>query len=116
MNVAAAVAESPRPRGGSRSFSLDLAGAQEAFRRYRRRYARVTGAKLISAVRRLSRSLIAPSTHRKESKMPDDRQDATDFTKAVNDELLRLLPFEDRQDFEDAAPGPIADIRGGVED
>src|ERR1700677_1535539 len=58
--------------------------------------------------------LIAPSTHRKESKMPDDRQDATDFTKAVNDELLSLLPFEDRQDFEDAARGHIADISGAV--
>jgi alkyl sulfatase BDS1-like metallo-beta-lactamase superfamily hydrolase len=43
-----------------------------------------------------------------------DRQDATDFTKAVNDELLSLLPFEDRQDFEDAARGHIADISGSV--
>jgi alkyl sulfatase BDS1-like metallo-beta-lactamase superfamily hydrolase len=43
-----------------------------------------------------------------------DRQDASDFTKAVNDELLSLLPFEDRQDFEDAARGHIADIGGSV--
>jgi alkyl sulfatase BDS1-like metallo-beta-lactamase superfamily hydrolase len=43
-----------------------------------------------------------------------DRQDASDFTKAVNDELLSLLPFEDRQDFEDAARGHIADIDGTV--
>jgi alkyl sulfatase BDS1-like metallo-beta-lactamase superfamily hydrolase len=43
-----------------------------------------------------------------------DRQDATKFTKAVNDELLSLLPFEDRQDFEDAARGHIADINGAV--
>jgi alkyl sulfatase BDS1-like metallo-beta-lactamase superfamily hydrolase len=43
-----------------------------------------------------------------------DRQDATDFTKAVNNELLTLLPFEDRQDFEDAARGHIADINGSV--
>ena len=42
------------------------------------------------------------------------RQDATDFTKAVNDALLTLLPFEDRQDFEDAARGHIADISGSV--
>lgn len=46
--------------------------------------------------------------------MPDDRQDATDFTKAVNGELLTLLPFEDRQDFEDAARGHVADISGSV--
>lgn len=43
-----------------------------------------------------------------------DRQDATGFTKAVKDELLTLLPFEDRQDFEDAARGHIADIEGSV--
>jgi alkyl sulfatase BDS1-like metallo-beta-lactamase superfamily hydrolase len=43
-----------------------------------------------------------------------DRQDATEFTKAVNDELLTLLPFEDRQDFEDAARGHIAEISGSV--
>ncbi|HEY3864764.1 MAG TPA: alkyl sulfatase dimerization domain-containing protein [Solirubrobacteraceae bacterium] len=43
-----------------------------------------------------------------------DRQDATEFTKAVNDELLSLLPFEDRQDFEDAARGHIAEINGSV--
>jgi alkyl sulfatase BDS1-like metallo-beta-lactamase superfamily hydrolase len=43
-----------------------------------------------------------------------DRQDASDFTKAVNDELLSLLPFEDRQDFEDAARGHVADISGSV--
>ncbi len=46
--------------------------------------------------------------------MPDDRQDASDFTKAVNDELLELLPFEDRRDFEDAARGHIADVSGSV--
>ena len=46
--------------------------------------------------------------------MPDDRKPATDFTQAVNDELLTLLPFEDRQDFEDAARGHIADIQGAV--
>jgi alkyl sulfatase BDS1-like metallo-beta-lactamase superfamily hydrolase len=44
----------------------------------------------------------------------DDRQDASEFTKAVNDELLSLLPFEDRQDFEDAARGHIADISESV--
>jgi alkyl sulfatase BDS1-like metallo-beta-lactamase superfamily hydrolase len=43
-----------------------------------------------------------------------DRQDASEFTRAVNDELLSLLPFEDRQDFEDAARGHIADINGSV--
>ena len=43
-----------------------------------------------------------------------ERQDASEFTKAVNDELLSLLPFEDRQDFEDAARGHIADISGSV--
>ena len=43
-----------------------------------------------------------------------DRQDASEFTKAVNEELLSLLPFEDRQDFEDAARGHIADISGSV--
>jgi alkyl sulfatase BDS1-like metallo-beta-lactamase superfamily hydrolase len=34
-----------------------------------------------------------------------DRGEASDFTQAVNDELLSYLPFEDRQDFEDAARG-----------
>jgi alkyl sulfatase BDS1-like metallo-beta-lactamase superfamily hydrolase len=43
-----------------------------------------------------------------------DRRDATEFTKAVNDELLSRLPFEDRQDFEDAARGHIANISGSV--
>jgi alkyl sulfatase BDS1-like metallo-beta-lactamase superfamily hydrolase len=43
-----------------------------------------------------------------------DRGDATQFTKAVNDELLSYLPFEDRQDFEDAARGHIADLNGAV--
>ena len=38
----------------------------------------------------------------------DARKDATEFTRAANDELLTLLPFEDRQDFEDAARGHIA--------
>jgi alkyl sulfatase BDS1-like metallo-beta-lactamase superfamily hydrolase len=45
--------------------------------------------------------------------MPD-RRDASDFTKAVNDELLAYLPFEDRHDFEDAARGHIADLNGAV--
>ena len=43
-----------------------------------------------------------------------DRGDASDFTRAVNDELLGYLPFEDRQDFEDAARGHIADLNGSV--
>ena len=46
--------------------------------------------------------------------MADERLDATDFTKAVNDELLSYLPFEDRQDFEDAAKGHIAELNGAV--
>jgi len=41
-------------------------------------------------------------------------KDASAFTKAVNDELLTLLPFEDRQDFEDAARGHVAEINGSV--
>ncbi len=45
-----------------------------------------------------------------------DRRDATAFTKAINDELLTLLPFEDRQDFEDAARGLIAPLSGGGHD
>jgi alkyl sulfatase BDS1-like metallo-beta-lactamase superfamily hydrolase len=43
-----------------------------------------------------------------------DRKDASEFTRAINDELLSLLPFEDRQDFEDAARGHVADIGGSV--
>ena len=43
-----------------------------------------------------------------------ERKDASQFTKAVNDALLTLLPFEDRQDFEDAARGHVADIGGSV--
>jgi alkyl sulfatase BDS1-like metallo-beta-lactamase superfamily hydrolase len=43
-----------------------------------------------------------------------ERKDASEFTTAVNDELLSLLPFEDRQDFEDAARGHVADINGSV--
>ncbi len=43
-----------------------------------------------------------------------DRRDATEFTRAINDELLALLPFEDRRDFEDAARGLIAPLSGGV--
>jgi alkyl sulfatase BDS1-like metallo-beta-lactamase superfamily hydrolase len=43
-----------------------------------------------------------------------DRREASDFTKAVNDELLSYLPFEDRQDFEDAARGHMADLNGAV--
>jgi alkyl sulfatase BDS1-like metallo-beta-lactamase superfamily hydrolase len=43
-----------------------------------------------------------------------DRGEASDFTRAINDELLGYLPFEDRQDFEDAARGHIADLNGTV--
>jgi alkyl sulfatase BDS1-like metallo-beta-lactamase superfamily hydrolase len=43
-----------------------------------------------------------------------DRAEASDFTRAVNDELLSYLPFEDRQDFEDAARGHVADLNGSV--
>jgi alkyl sulfatase BDS1-like metallo-beta-lactamase superfamily hydrolase len=32
----------------------------------------------------------------------------------VNDQLLGYLPFEDRQDFEDAARGQVADLNGAV--
>ena len=39
-----------------------------------------------------------------------ERGAASEFTKAVNDELLARLPFEDRQDFEDAARGLIAPL------
>jgi alkyl sulfatase BDS1-like metallo-beta-lactamase superfamily hydrolase len=41
-----------------------------------------------------------------------DRAEARDFTQAVSDELLSYLPFEDRQDFQDAARGHIADLNG----
>ena len=43
-----------------------------------------------------------------------DRREASDFTQAVNDELLSYLPLEDRQDFEDAARGHIANLPGSV--
>src|SRR5436305_13634935 len=51
-----------------------------------------------------------------------DRGDASEFTRALNDELLAYLPFEDRQDFEDASRGliaplkeePVANEAGGV--
>jgi alkyl sulfatase BDS1-like metallo-beta-lactamase superfamily hydrolase len=43
-----------------------------------------------------------------------DRREASDFTQAVNNELLSYLPFEDRQDFEDAARGHIANLPGSV--
>jgi alkyl sulfatase BDS1-like metallo-beta-lactamase superfamily hydrolase len=43
-----------------------------------------------------------------------DRGEASDFTRAINDQLLGYLPFEDRQDFEDAARGHIADLNGAV--
>ncbi len=39
-----------------------------------------------------------------------ERRDASQFTRAINDELLARLPFEDRQDFEDAARGLIAPL------
>ena len=68
------------------------------------------------AQRRRRRLTLSDSSkhHHKEPKMPDDRQDASDFTRAVNEELLSMLPFEDRQDFEDAARGHIADVSGSV--
>ena len=40
----------------------------------------------------------------------DARRDATEHTKAMNDALLSELPFEDRQDFEDAERGFIAPL------
>ena len=43
----------------------------------------------------------------------DARKDATDHTKAMNDAVLRELPFEDRQDFEDASRGLIAPLPDG---
>jgi alkyl sulfatase BDS1-like metallo-beta-lactamase superfamily hydrolase len=42
-----------------------------------------------------------------------DRQDASEFTKAANDALLGELPFEYRQDFEDAERGFIAPLVDG---
>jgi alkyl sulfatase BDS1-like metallo-beta-lactamase superfamily hydrolase len=39
-----------------------------------------------------------------------ERNDATAATKAMNDRLLQELPFEDRQDFEDAERGFIAPL------
>ena len=43
-----------------------------------------------------------------------DRGEACEFMKAGNDELLGYLPFEDRQDFEEAARGHVADLNGAV--
>jgi alkyl sulfatase BDS1-like metallo-beta-lactamase superfamily hydrolase len=40
------------------------------------------------------------------------RNAASEFTRAINDDLLGYLPFEDRQDFEDAARGLIAPLVG----
>ena len=45
--------------------------------------------------------------------MGDERKDATDFTTQINDAVLQQLPFEDRRDFEDAARGLIAPLKGG---
>lgn len=42
--------------------------------------------------------------------MSDPRNDATEATKAANRELLDQLPFGDRQDFDDAAQGLIAEL------
>jgi alkyl sulfatase BDS1-like metallo-beta-lactamase superfamily hydrolase len=42
--------------------------------------------------------------------MSDERQDASQFTKAANDALLDELPFEYKQDFEDAARGFLAPL------
>jgi alkyl sulfatase BDS1-like metallo-beta-lactamase superfamily hydrolase len=41
------------------------------------------------------------------------RKDAAEATKAMNDKLLRELPFEDRRDFEDAERGFIAPLPDG---
>ena len=43
----------------------------------------------------------------------DARRDATPHTKAKNDAVLSALPFEDRQDFEDASRGLIAPLPDG---
>ncbi len=43
----------------------------------------------------------------------DARRDATPHTKAKNDALLGELPFEDRQDFEDASRGFVAPLPDG---
>ena len=44
-----------------------------------------------------------------------DRKDAAEFTKAVNAESLKSLPFMDRRDFEDAKRGFVAPLpKGGV--
>jgi alkyl sulfatase BDS1-like metallo-beta-lactamase superfamily hydrolase len=42
-----------------------------------------------------------------------ERKDAAEATKAMNDKLLRVLPFEDRRDFEDAERGFIAPLPDG---
>jgi alkyl sulfatase BDS1-like metallo-beta-lactamase superfamily hydrolase len=42
-----------------------------------------------------------------------DRREASEFTKAVNRAVLDELPFEDTQDFEDAARGFIAPLKDG---
>lgn len=47
--------------------------------------------------------------------MTDARNDATEATKAANQEILDQLPFEDRRDFDDAARGLVAPLpNGGV--
>ncbi len=43
----------------------------------------------------------------------DARKDATEHTRARNEALLSRLPFEDRQDFEDASRGLIAPLPDG---
>ncbi len=45
--------------------------------------------------------------------MSDPRQDASKFTKAANDALLDELPFDYKQDFEDAARGFVAPLADG---
>ena len=42
-----------------------------------------------------------------------ERQDASEFTKAANHALLEELPFDYKQDFEDAARGFIAPLKDG---
>ncbi|MBS1881300.1 MAG: MBL fold metallo-hydrolase, partial [Actinobacteria bacterium] len=46
--------------------------------------------------------------------MADQRKEATKFTADANAALLEELPFEDRQDFEDATRGHIAPLEGGA--
>src|SRR5262245_4786941 len=44
----------------------------------------------------------------------DLRKDATDATKAANQKLLEILPFNDTSDFEDAKRGLIAPLPSDV--